>query len=49
MDFKSRIPQIFLSLAGLGFICCLSRSDYNLPLFLFIWMMWQDSEKVVSN
>ena len=36
MDLKNRIPQLFLGIASLGFINCFARSDFNLPLFLFI-------------
>ena len=49
MDLKDRLPQLFLGIAGIGFLCCFARSDFNLPLFLFIWMMWQDPNKVSFN
>ncbi|KAH0480939.1 MAG: hypothetical protein KVP17_005225 [Porospora cf. gigantea B] len=34
------IEAVFLSIAGLAAISCLSRADYNLPLFLFIWWVF---------
>jgi hypothetical protein len=49
MDTSRRIPQLFLCLSGLAFFSCISRSDYNLPLFLFAWFMWQDHQKVKSS
>jgi DNA-binding transcriptional regulator WhiA len=34
------IPKIFLAGAFLGAIGCLSRADYNLPIFLFAYIAW---------
>ncbi len=31
----SYVPKLFLAGAFLGAIGCLSRADYNLPIFLF--------------
>ena len=34
------IPKIFLLGSFLGAIGCLSRADYNLPIFLFAYIAW---------
>jgi hypothetical protein len=34
------IPKIFLGGALFGAIGCLSRADYNLPIFLFAYIAW---------
>lgn len=36
----SFIPKLFLVGAFLGAIGCLSRADYNLPIFLFAYITW---------
>lgn len=36
----SFIPKIFLAGAFFGAIGCLSRADYNLPIFLFAYIAW---------
>lgn len=36
----SFIPTLFLVGALLGAIGCLSRADYNLPIFLFAYITW---------
>lgn len=36
----SMIPKIFLGGALFGAIGCLSRADYNLPIFLFAYIAW---------
>ena len=36
----SFIPKLFLVGAFLGAIGCLTRPDYNLPIFLFSYISW---------
>lgn len=36
----SFIPKLFLGGAFLGAIGCLTRADYNLPIFLFAYITW---------
>ena len=36
----SFVPKLFLAGAFLGAIGCLSRADYNLPIFLFAYIAW---------
>ena len=30
----------FIVVSLLGFICCLDRADYNLPLGIFAFILW---------
>ena len=40
VDCTTVIPKIFLIGALLGAIGCLSKADYNLPVFLFAYIAW---------
>ena len=39
-DIKSWIPNIFLLIIFFSSLSCFSRPDYNLPLFIFAYMIW---------
>lgn len=34
------IGKLFIGAAVLGGISCFARPDYNLPLFVFVYFMW---------
>ena len=34
------IERLFLTSAFIASLCCFSRADYNLPLFVFAYMAW---------
>ena len=39
------IPKLFLASAGIAALNCYARADYNLPLFVFAYLVWT-SQKV---
>lgn len=47
MDDKNLVPKAFLSISACAFLCCFSRSDYNLPLFLFAYLIWHEHQRVI--
>ena len=49
MEFQSHLPNLFLGISGIAFISCLSRSDFNLPLFLYAWLIWFENNKVIDT
>ena len=34
------LPNLFIGSAAIAAFSCLARADFNLPLFIFIYMMW---------
>jgi len=44
MDFKSKIKNLFLTCAVIGCVTCFQRADYNLPLFAFLYFMWENPD-----
>lgn len=46
MEFESYLPKIFLVCAGTAILTCLARPDFNLPLFVFAWMIWKEGDEV---
>jgi hypothetical protein len=49
MDFPALIPKLFIASAALALLSCLARPDFNLPLFVFAWLIWSDPDKVKST
>ncbi len=45
---EGMLSKLFLGAAALGGVSCLARADYNLPLFVFIYMTWT-RENVLSS
>jgi hypothetical protein len=37
------LSNIFIACAVFASLCCFARADYNLPLFAFLYLMWNDS------
>ena len=35
------LNKLYVGAAVLGAVSCLARADYNLPLFIFIYFMWE--------
>lgn len=44
---EKHLHRIFIAGAVLGALSCFARADYNLPLYSFLYIMWDQS--VVSN
>ncbi|OMJ82040.1 hypothetical protein SteCoe_17367 [Stentor coeruleus] len=44
MEFENHVPKVFLVCAGISILCCLARPDFNLPLFVFAWMIWKEGD-----
>ena len=40
MAISDHIGKVFLALSVLSCLTCLERADYDLPLFLFSYLMW---------
>lgn len=43
---EKHIHRIFVAGAVLGALSCFARADYNLPLYAFLYIMWD--QDVVS-
>ena len=46
MDLESHVPKVFLVCAGISILCCLARPDFNLPLFVFAWLIWKEGDEI---
>jgi hypothetical protein len=42
---EKHLHRIFIAGAVLGALSCFARADYNLPLYAFLYIMW-DQEAV---
>ena len=49
MEPKSLIKYLFLVQAIIACFTCYARPDYNLPLFLFAYILWDAKEKLTDN
>ncbi len=38
------VSNIFIAGAVFGALSCFSRADYNLPLYAFAWLMWDQGD-----
>jgi len=47
MELEGIVPKVFLLCAGLATLSCLARPDFNLPLFVFAWLIWTEPEKEI--
>ncbi|CAG9323470.1 unnamed protein product [Blepharisma stoltei] len=45
MELEGLVPKAFLIIAGISILCCLARPDFNLPLFVFAWLIWSEADK----
>lgn len=45
MELESLLQKIFLAIAGIAVLSCLARPDFNLPLFVFAWLVWTQADK----
>lgn len=41
---EKHIHRMFMAGAIIGAISCFSRADYNLPMFAFLWVMWDQDD-----
>lgn len=48
MELEHLIPKLFMASAGISILSCLARPDFNLPLFVFAWLIWAQPEKVIT-
>ena len=48
-DYKNNPTTLFAIGAVLGGLSCFSRADYNLPLFAFLAVMWNQDDVSNSN
>ena len=48
-DFRLWIPRMFLISAAIAIITCLQRADFNLPLFVFAWLVWTELDRVIPK
>ncbi len=46
MDFKKYIKTSFIVSAVISCITCYARADYNLPLFAFAYLLWDQIKPV---
>jgi hypothetical protein len=46
---EKHVHRIFFAGAVLGAISCLGRADYNLPLYAFLFLMWDDENVSVPT
>ena len=49
MVLNNRIPTLFLIMVITTSISCFDRPDYNLPLFLFAYMIWALEDVRIYN
>ena len=49
MEPKNLIKYLFLIQAIIACFTCYARPDYNLPLFLFAYILWDIKEKLTDN
>lgn len=40
MGLEKHLHRIFLAGAVMGALSCFARADYNLPLYAFLYLMW---------
>ena len=45
---EKHLHRMFLAGAILGALACFARADYNLPLYAFLYIMW-DQDDVSDN
>ena len=45
---EKHLHRMFLAGAVLGALACFARADYNLPLYAFLYIMW-DQDDVSDN
>lgn len=43
MPLGDSFRYTFLGISLIGFVCCLDRSDYNVPLGIFAFILWSES------
>ena len=57
MEEQKKEPQgidkhlynIFIAGAVLGALSCFARADYNLPLYAFLYIMWEQEVRFISS
>ena len=43
-NVEKHIKRMFLAGIVFGAICCFARADFNLPLFAFLYLMWEQDD-----
>ncbi len=36
----SALPKLYIGASSLAALSCLARADFNLPLFIFVYLLW---------
>ena len=45
MGIETFAPKLFIACAAFGLFSCLARADFNLPLFVFAWFLWNHPDR----
>ena len=45
----SNLPKMYIIASGIAALSCLARADFNLPLFIFVYLMWQHDPVTPSS
>ncbi len=46
-NFPEFLPKLFLAGAGIAALNCYERADFNLPIYILVFMLWDFKKKVI--
>lgn len=41
---EKHLHKMFIAGTVFGALCCFARADYNLPMFAFLYVMWDQDD-----